>query len=1526
MENKEGKLDLTSMLIVSVVLFTSFAILVLGDAFILSEFPVNQTNASAIQGIADTSLPSMRSFNGSAITLFQCNVTSNASADDPSTNISNVSLFIQKGSGGTRDTAARNATINSTGDSHVTFNASETGWLIINFTNETTMNTFDEGVYYWFCEVMMNSSDTSASEAIQYNYTTANRSFIIDNSPPGLNNISRNYTVVNTSNSVVSTGDVVAITANFTDMYTTIHTVRLFVNSTGAGDNEVNITTDGTKGAGVAGNNTLVNLSYIIDGSFIGHVLNFTFQVNDSVNNINITEAVVFTVEGDGTGPGPINLSTPVNLANQTSRTAAFGFYAHDNNDTNFNCNISITNSTLQTINITNIEVVNKTLQSNSTSDIGVTNLADGSYDWNVTCWDGPGNQNSSVTQNFTIDNAPPVVNYFNITNSSTFNINSDGAIQFGSINGTNVDTTGNAAAQGAKIYAIAYWNDSLTRPLEVAFQFLNVTLDGWQTINTTMDSIVMNFSPSAKDTRGYANLTFAIPTGHNEFEGANISFRMIANDSVGNINNSATVINMTVNVNDTTAPTLMVTFNLTSEQLGERADNFTNISDTTPTIVWNISENNPLAYIAIQVDSASPTGDDVTCNLFKNYTSIASTNLNRNGSITIKGLEDAPAGTCNALTNGTHIIRLTAEDTWGNDAIYVHNFTVQEAQEMNVTIGMINTTSGHVAVDAVNQANITPYYGISFNATQVDLMQNMSWSSSCQATVTPYENGTTIFPFNYSSCKDGEANWTVTIIATDTARNSESTAFQFAVDDVGPTVTVHSPTDGLSSSTLVELNVSAFDQMSRVDSVGFYMDRDNYLRNTSLNGTAGGLLAVYQGENVTFMGASANFTGTHTIKFRVNDSLGNVQNSSWITFTQVGTVDFLTANKTIADNNVNNVSNVSFINSTGGLIEGSLDVDQTLELYMALNSSSNGANVTINFNGSAANWNLTTEVYAWLNDSAVANYIISNHTTTVIDMVYFNRSFSRFLADNNSYFGMVRMSLNATNIGGALDLWYFEDEGDVSVKTNITKCPANLPLTHSITENLPCWNVTDGKSNLSVDIFVPHFDSAVVLVNNSRPPSVGINTPASTQEVGGFVPNITVSSDAVSCVYTLNETDSSATNNISSTVTATTVDINKFCTWPEIRFKNGVYNITFNVTDTNGNVNDTSSGNERTFTVTDATAPNSGTSISSSVTSTTATVTISGVNESVNATVWYSSTNTTLTSGPKMQTAFSTSPSVSLTGLTAETKYYYNVTLYDYNGNVVENASLFSFTTSAAAAAAAAATSSDSGSSGGGVGGAAGAASNVQSSKAQVWSSVAAGTSLTMTVNKADIGITEVSIGNVANELSNVEIKASTLKDNPVSDEAAEKVYQYLQITKKNMKDEDVTGITLKFRVTKTWLSDSGLTDGGVALWRYKDNKWNMLSTTKVSSDETYVYYEAKTPGFSYFAIGNKVVAPEEMPEEEVTEEEAPPTEEVEPGLPTPKPIEAPSKVSWPGWATFLVIVIAGLIIYFVFVRKKKE
>ncbi|MAH02067.1 hypothetical protein CMO87_02450, partial [Candidatus Woesearchaeota archaeon] len=77
---KEGKVDVLSVLIVSIVIFVIYSVLVLGDAFIVQEFPVTGTNATATQGIADATIyPSMQAFNAT-LGLFQCNITSNATA------------------------------------------------------------------------------------------------------------------------------------------------------------------------------------------------------------------------------------------------------------------------------------------------------------------------------------------------------------------------------------------------------------------------------------------------------------------------------------------------------------------------------------------------------------------------------------------------------------------------------------------------------------------------------------------------------------------------------------------------------------------------------------------------------------------------------------------------------------------------------------------------------------------------------------------------------------------------------------------------------------------------------------------------------------------------------------------------------------------------------------------------------------------------------------------------------------------------------------------------------------------------------------------------------------------------------------------------------------------------------------------------------------------------------------------------------------------------------------------------------
>ena len=481
---KEGKVNFSYVILLSILIFAVYAAFVVGT--IPLEFPVNNTNASATIGFGGTSFPSMHSFNGSNAT-FSCNITSINSTS----NITRVVLFINKTS---EQLDNNSAVINQT---DLTVNHSSTSVYIVNFTVTTA---FDEGTYAWMCQ---QEGNISVAEGKVINQSGTNF-FTIDYSGPGYTNLSL------TQSTSVSTGDRIDISVNFTDAYTTIHTVRLFVNISGTADNEVN-TTGGTSGV-TAGNSTGVNLSYVIPSYAVGRVLNFTLWSNDSVNNYNITSATILTVTGDGTVPGPINLSAPINLYNQTDTTVTFEFYAHDNNDTSLNCNISIMNQTGDYVNITDIEVTNATLQSNS-----ITLGANQHYNYSITCWDSVGNVNTSVTRNFTIDNMPPIFDQYNITHNATSDFTDPIGIELGLGDGLSTD-------QGRTIYARANWTDSLTQPLRGLFQFYNTTSEdsvvkGWQTLNESPVAYL------AYNNASWTNISFPIPLGRNEFESRNVSF-----------------------------------------------------------------------------------------------------------------------------------------------------------------------------------------------------------------------------------------------------------------------------------------------------------------------------------------------------------------------------------------------------------------------------------------------------------------------------------------------------------------------------------------------------------------------------------------------------------------------------------------------------------------------------------------------------------------------------------------------------------------------------------------------------------------------------------------------------------------------------------------------------------------------------------------------------------------------------------------------------------------------------------------
>jgi len=1232
-------------------------------------------------------------------------------------------------------------------------------------------------------------------------------------------------------------------------------------------------------------------------------------ELNVSIYNTSVVAQRVIQFKLNDSGLG-LNLSSnnSINLSVFLGGTRVlFLSYLNSSGSTNLTC--SATSSVVTTAIVT----CNATYNFNS----------NGSYLINASAQDALNSYNDSAVT-LIVDQIPPIITRLNFSNNGTLAT----VYTLGSVTPSSVPADGTGTwAQGRQLYGIVNATDNLTAVIHGYLQFYNLTSSTWTTVNSTIDGV--NATPFGTNLNSSINLSYVIPTGHNVFEGANISFRYIVNDTVGNVNASSEIVNVTIQINDTTKPTLQIRVGSESGPL-----NLTNTTDTTPTVFWNITEGQALRNISIQF--ASQTDQD--CFGYKLFA--ATSNTNRNGSITLKGAEDQ-AG-CTALSNGTNVITLTAEDMWGNREIYIHSITVDTGGPSITLSGLQN------GLAAVNRSNVTPYIGINFTVVALgqSAIKNISFTSGCNSTVQTIVNMSFIYPFNYSqgTCKGGvSGNRTVAVTSFDFVGNSQTKMFQFLVDDLGPSLSVNSPADRSNNTNNVTISLSAMDDSQAISVFGYYLDRKRDVGTlTTLNISS---VIGFAGVNNTNI-FKLNFTpGTHKIKFTVNDTLGNVVNSSVMTFDVRGLIDLnsLGFNVTISNStgtglaqyHYRNAANITRLNltnaSSGRTVEDLLNVSgDTLNLFMGLGNTSKGINLTIQFNESAAVWdqyNFTVQT----NDSTTLNFLTSNWTTEVMDFVMANETIQNFLPDNNSYFVSVNYPVNASvaDIGGVFEIWYFDDTKEFSSsssKTNVTQCAAGFNPSFTFTSSSACWNNTDNKT---ISVFLPHF-SALAFVNNSGAggtPNVNVTTPGgntsnsrvSNQTVSSFIPNITVSADAVSCYYYLN-----ATAPTNKTMTKS----GNICLGSAENVKNlnvvRGYNITYWVVDDDSNTNRYT----WEFNMSDTTASSMG-AISVSKTSTTATITISEVNESVNANISYgkSPDNTSLSTSV-LETDFNTTQVVSITGLTASTTYYYNVSVCDFNNNCKVNGT-FSFSTdAAAAAAAAAATTSSSG--GGGV---AAPPTTTAASTSRSWDSLATGSTGTFKVSSDNIAFTNIAIA-VANTVSSPTVAVSSLTSNPQSSAPSSSVYQYLKITATNIADVDISKATVSFKVAKSWFASNSVAEDNIALYRYHDGQWTTLTTTKTGSDADNVLFEAVTPGFSDYAIGTKSgVAPTTVPATTPAEQPASATQPAA----TTTPAEQPASATHPAaakpvsnntlaWIVVAVIVILAAIGFVVWQKKKSQ
>ncbi len=83
--------------------------------------------------------------------------------------------------------------------------------------------------------------------------------------------------------------------------------------------------------------------------------------------------------------------------------------------------------------------------------------------------------------------------------------------------------------------------------------------------------------------------------------------------------------------------------------------------------------------------------------------------------------------------------------------------------------------------------------------------------------------------------------------------------------------------------------------------------------------------------------------------------------------------------------------------------------------------------------------------------------------------------------------------------------------------------------------------------------------------------------------------------------------------------------------------------------------------------------------------------------------------------------------------------------------------------------------------------------------------------------------------------------------------------VYKYLNIWVGNGgygTEENIENAVVCFRVEKSWVQNKNVDQSSITLSRYSDKKWNQLPTNLSGEDDRYLYFMARTPGFSPFAI----------------------------------------------------------------------
>jgi PGF-pre-PGF domain-containing protein len=189
------------------------------------------------------------------------------------------------------------------------------------------------------------------------------------------------------------------------------------------------------------------------------------------------------------------------------------------------------------------------------------------------------------------------------------------------------------------------------------------------------------------------------------------------------------------------------------------------------------------------------------------------------------------------------------------------------------------------------------------------------------------------------------------------------------------------------------------------------------------------------------------------------------------------------------------------------------------------------------------------------------------------------------------------------------------------------------------------------------------------------------------------------------------------------------------------------------------------------------------------------------------------------------------------------------------------------------------------------------------------IMGTITAGTTGSADFTQYAIAVTRVRI-TAETDVQNVRVDVVVLPTVPSGVPAVgSPVYSYFDITT-TIDTAHMREATIEFRVPRSWVARHDIDEQTIELLKYAGG-WESLPTQRIGADSAYLYFEAKTSGFSLFAVaGQRRVAP------------PPPVV-----APPPPPAPAPPLVPPVFYALLSMIAAAGsgLALYYVWTRPMK-